>query len=89
LGVADLAVLKVVKEDNKIKPATKKKMNAVVDIIRTILYILNVVFIQRFVYDTDNNMLHWAFWLFSINIPLFIWRKITKWKYYFFTDEGK
>jgi hypothetical protein len=89
MGVFILAILKVVKQDNKIAPTTKKTLNFIVDIVRTILYVLSLVFVQPFVYDNSEALLMVSFWIFAIAIALFLGRKVAKWAYYLFDKKGK
>jgi hypothetical protein len=89
LGVADMAILKTVKEENKISPAAKKCSNFIVDIVRATLYTVSLIFVQPFIYDNESGLLIVSFWTFVIAIALFIARKILKWKYFLFDEKGK
>ncbi len=89
MGVFILSILKVIKEDNKIAPQTKKILNFIVDIFRTLLYVLSLVFVQPFVYDSNENLLMVSFWIFVLAIMLFFGRKVAKWAYFLFDKKGK
>ena len=88
LGVSIVAILREVKEDNKIQPATKKGFNFISDILRTAFYTTALFFIEPFVFDARSDfLLYIAFWVFTIALVFFGLRKFLKWYYYL--GEGK
>lgn len=89
LGVTVLTLLKIVKEDSKITAKTKKAFNFIVDILRTIFYILSLIFVQPFVFDNGNTVLFFSFWTFVVATLLFLVRKIMKWAYFLFDKKGR
>jgi hypothetical protein len=79
----------VVKHDNKVSPSAKKILNFIVDILRTVLYVLSLVFVQPFVYDNSETFLTASFWIFVIATVLFFGRKVVKWAYFLVDKKGK
>lgn len=79
----------MVKHDNKVSPSAKKILNFIVDILRTVLYVLSLVFVQPFVYDNSETFLTASFWIFVIATVLFFGRKVVKWAYFLVDKKGK
>lgn len=89
LGSVEMAILKAIKEQNKISSRLKKISNFIVDIVRAILYTLLLVFVQPFVFGSGNGIIHLSFGIYAITIALFIDRKYLKWRYYLFDSKGR
>lgn len=74
---------------NDIQAKTKKLYNCIADVMRTIFYILLLIFIAPITIGNQDG-LFWevaSFYIFGMAILLFITRKVLKWIYFF--GEGR
>lgn len=60
----------------------------VVDIGRSCIYITFIVFVYPFVFDNNNWALTLSFFFIAVAILLFILRKILKWRFFMFDENG-
>lgn len=64
-------------------------MNVYVDVGRSIIYILFIVFIYPFVFDNNNWSLTISFACIVMATLLFMVRKVLKWRFFLFDENGK
>jgi ABC-type iron transport system FetAB permease component len=64
-------------------------MNVFVDGVRTIIYVIFIVFVYPFVFDNNNWSLTVSFGSIILAALLFVVRKILKWRFFMFDENGK